>query len=178
MKKKLQNSNDNLIVLNCEKNKSENYYLNQLGYLLKEKKNIENILFNQKKNDNVKAIRQNISYSTNNEKLYCLIKSLNNFMIKYEFIESLIYRILEFHLPNLNAKNIIFEMINLNIKNIEINTELQNMEKKLEKILRRTEVNFEEKSKIENSILESKTQLNNLKAKFILLDEQLKAFEI
>jgi len=178
LKKKLQNSNDNLIVLNCEKNKSENYYLNQLGYLLKEKKNIENILFNQKKNDNVKAIRQNISYSTNNEKLYCLIKSLNNFMIKYEFIESLIYRILEFHLPNLNAKNIIFEMINLNIKNIEINTELQNMEKKLEKILRRTEVNFEEKSKIENSILESKTQLNNLKAKFILLDEQLKAFEI
>ena len=178
LKKKLQNSNDNLIILNCEKNKSENYYLNQLGYLLKEKKNIENILFNQKKNDNVKAIRQNISYSTNNEKLYCLIKSLNNFMIKYEFIESLIYRILEFHLPNLNAKNIIFEMINLNIKNIEINTELQNMEKKLEKILRRTEVNFEEKSKIENSILESKTQLNNLKAKFILLDEQLKAFEI
>ena len=178
LKKKLQNSNDNLIVLNCEKNKSENYYLNQLGYLLKEKKNIENILFNQKKNDNVKAIRQNISYSTNNEKLYCLIKSLNNFMIKYEFIESLIYRILEFHLPNLNAKNIIFEMLNLNIKNIEINTELQNMEKKLEKILRRTEVNFEEKSKIENSILESKTQLNNLKAKFILLDEQLKAFEI
>ena len=136
------------------------------------------MLFNQKENNAEKAKNKINSDSTNNKKLYYLTVNNNNFISEYEFLESLLYRILEFHLPNLNAKNIIFEMIKLNKRNIEINFELQKMEKKLEKILSKTEVKFEEKSKIENSILESKAQLKNLRTDFHLLDEQLKDYEI
>ena len=69
-------------------------------------------------------------------------------------------------------------MLNLNEKNIEINVEIQKMEKGLEKIVSRSDVNYDEKTKIENVIKDLKNQLNIVGNKFDLLEGQLKEYEI
>jgi hypothetical protein len=48
LKNQLQNLNDNLLILNNEKNKNENYYLDQLKALTQEKNSLENMLSKQK----------------------------------------------------------------------------------------------------------------------------------
>ena len=94
-------------------------------------------------------------------------------MLEHKFFTQLILRILKFHIPNLNAKNIICEMLNLNEKNIEISVEIQKMEKGLEKILSKPDINYEEKVKIEKNIQDLKSQLKNIESKYDLLEEQL-----
>jgi len=182
LKNQLQNLNDNILILKTEKNKNENYYLDQLKSLTQEKNNLESMLSKQKEFNDEEAKTQISSYRNDNKKLYDFNKKLSEdnqkFLLEHKFFTQLIFRILKFHIPNLNAKNIICELLNLNEKNIEINLELKKMEKKLEKILARNEVNFEEKKKIENNILDLKTQLNNIGTKFDLLESQLKEYEI
>jgi len=182
LKNQLQNLNDNILILKTEKNKNENYYLDQLKSLTQEKNNLESMLSKQKEFNDEETKTQISSYRNDNKKLYDFNKKLSEdnqkFLLEHKFFTQLIFRILKFHIPNLNAKNIICELLNLNEKNIEINLELKKMEKKLEKILARNEVNFEEKKKIENNILDLKTQLNNIGTKFDLLESQLKEYEI
>ena len=123
-----------------------------------------------------------ISYRNDNKKLYDYNKKLSEdnqkFSLEHKFFTQLILRILKFHIPNLNAKNIICEMLNLNEKNIEISIEIQKMEKGLEKILSKPDVNYEEKVKIEKNLQEFKNQFKNIENKFELLEEQLKEYEI
>ena len=182
LKNQLQNLNDNILILNSEKNKNENYYLDQLKSLTQEKNNLESMLSKQKEYNDEETKTQISSYRNDNKKLYDFNKKLSEdnqkFLLEHKFFTQLIFRILKFHIPNLNAKNIICELLNLNEKNIEINLEVKKMEKKLEKILARNDVSLEEKKKIENNILDLKTQLNNIGTKFDLLESQLKEYEI
>ena len=182
LKNQLQNLNDNILILNSEKNKNENYYLDQLKSLTQEKNNLESMLSKQKEYNDEETKTQISSYRNDNKKLYDFNKKLSEdnqkFLLEHKFFTQLIFRILKFHIPNLNAKNIICELLNLNEKNIEINLEVKKMEKKLDTILARNDVNFEEKKKIENNILDLKTQLNNIGTKFDLLESQLKEYEI
>ena len=182
LKKQLQNLNDNLLILNNEKTKNENYYLDQLKALTQEKNSLENMLSKQKEFNDESAKNQINSYRNDNKKLYDYNKKLSEdnqkFMLEHKFFTQLIFRMLKFHIPNLNAKNIICEMLNLNEKNIEINVEIQKMEKGLEKIVSRSDVNYDEKTKIENVIKDLKNQLNIVGNKFDLLEGQLKEYEI
>lgn len=182
LKNQLQNLNDNLLILNNEKNKNENYYLDQLKNLTQEKNSLENMLSKQKDYNEEEINNKITSYRNDNKKLYDYNKKLSEdnqkFMLEHKFFTELILRILKFHIPNLNSKNIICEMLNLNEKNIEINMEVKKMEKGLEKILSKEEIKYEEKIKIENNIQDLRNQLNNIGAKFELLEEQLKEYEI
>ena len=182
LKKQLQNLNDNLLILNNEKTKNENYYLDQLKALTQEKNSLENMISKQKEFNDESAKNQINSYRNDNKKLYDYNKKLSEdnqkFMLEHKFFTQLIFRMLKFHIPNLNAKNIICEMLNLNEKNIEINVEIQKMEKGLEKIVSRSDVNYDEKTKIENVIKDLKNQLNIVGNKFDLLEGQLKEYEI
>ena len=182
LKNQLQNLNDNLFILNNEKNKNETYYLEQLKSLTREKNSLENMLSKQKEYNEEETNNKIKSYRNDNKKLYDYNKKLSEdnqkFMLEHKFFTQLIFRILKFHIPNLNAKNIICEMLNLNEKNIEINVEIQKMEKNLEKIISKSDVNFEEKVKIENNIKDLRNQLNNISNKFDVLEGQLKEYEI
>ena len=93
-------------------------------------------------------------------------------------MSNLVFRILKFHVPNLNAKNIICEMINLNEKKIEIDVNIKKAEKNLEKIIARSDINFEEKSKIENDLVNMKNEINIVENKIKILEENLKEYEI
>lgn len=182
LKNQLQNLNDNLLILNNEKTKNENYYLDQLKALTQEKNSLENMLSKQKEFNDESTKNQINSYRNDNKKLYDYNKKLSEdnqkFMLEHKFFTQLIFRMLKFHIPNLNAKNIICEMLNLNEKNIEINVEIQKMEKGLEKVVSRSDVNYDEKTKIENVIQDLKNQLNIVGNKFDLLEGQLKEYEI
>ena len=140
------------------------------------------MLSKQKEFNDESAKNQINSYRNDNKKLYDYNKKLSEdnqkFMLEHKFFTQLIFRMLKFHIPNLNAKNIICEMLNLNEKNIEINVEIQKMEKGLEKIVSRSDVNYDEKTKIENVIKDLKNQLNIVGNKFDLLEGQLKEYEI
>ena len=182
LKNQLQNLNDNLLILNNEKNKNENYYLQQLKSLKKEKNTLENMLSKQKEYNEEETNNKINSYRNDNKKLYDYTKKLSEdnqkFMLEHKFFTQLIFRILKFHIPNLNAKNIICEMLNLNEKNIEVNVEIQKMEKNLEKIISKDDINYEEKMKIENNIKDLRNQINNIGNKFDILENQLKEYEI
>ena len=182
LKNKLQNMSDNLLILTNEKNKNENYYLGQLKNLTQEKNTLENMLNKQKEYNSEETNNKIISYRNDNKKLYDYNKKISEdnqkFMNAHKFFTQLILRILKFHIPNLNAKNIICEMLNLNEKNIEITIEIQKMEKGLEKLVNKTEINYEEKEKMENNIKELKNQVNKIGVKFGMLEEQLKDYEI
>ena len=182
LKNQLQNLNDNLLILNNEKNKNENYYLQQLKSLTQEKNSLENMLSKQKEYNGEETNNKINSYRNDNKKLYDYTKKLSEdnqkFMLEHKFFTQLIFRILKFHIPNLNAKNIICEMLNLNEKNIEVNVEIQKMEKNLEKIISKDDINYEEKMKIENNIKDLRNQINNIGNKFDILENQLKEYEI
>ena len=182
LKNQLQNLNDNLLILNNEKNKNENYYLQQLKSLTQEKNSLENMLSKQKEYNEEETNNKINSYRNDNKKLYDYTKKLSEdnqkFMLEHKFFTQLIFRILKFHIPNLNAKNIICEMLNLNEKNIEVNVEIQKMEKNLEKIISKDDIHYEEKMKIENNIKDLRNQINNIGNKFDILENQLKEYEI
>ena len=182
LKNQLQNLNDNLLILNNEKNKNENYYLQQLKSLTQEKNSLENMLSKQKEYNEEETNNKINSYRNDNKKLYDYTKKLSEdnqkFMLEHKFFTQLIFRILKFHIPNLNAKNIICEMLNLNEKNIEVNVEIQKMEKNLEKIISKDDINYEEKMKIENNIKDLRNQINNIGNKYDILENQLKEYEI
>ena len=182
LKNQLQNLNDNLLILNNEKNKNENYYLQQLKSLTQEKNSLENMLSKQEEYNEEETNNNINSYRNDNKKLYDYTKKLSEdnqkFMLEHKFFTQLIFRILKFHIPNLNAKNIICEMLNLNEKNIEVNVEIQKMEKNLEKIISKDDINYEEKMKIENNIKDLRNQINNIGNKYDILENQLKEYEI
>ena len=182
LKNQLQNLNDNLLILNNEKNKNENYYLQQLKSLTQEKNSLENMLSKQKEYTEEETNNKINSYRNDNKKLYDYTKKLSEdnqkFMLEHKFFTELIFRILKFHIPNLNAKNIICEMLNLNEKNIEVSVEIQKMEKNLEKIISKDDINYEEKMKIENNIKDLRNQINNIGNKYDILENQLKEYEI
>ncbi len=78
----------------------------------------------------------------------------------------------------MNAKNIICEIINLNEKKIECDVKIKQSEKNLEKIVGRSDINFEEKSKRENDLIKMKNEMINLEKKINILEENLKEYEI
>ena len=182
LKSQIQNLSDNLLIIKNEKSKNENYYLDQIKNLTQEKNSLEKMLTKQKEFNEEEANNKIISYRNDNKKLYDYNKKLSEdnqkFLLEHKFFTQLILRILKFHIPNLNAKNIICEMLNLNEKNIEISIEIQKMEKGLEKILSKPDVNYEEKVKIEKNLQDFKNQFKNIENKFELLEEQLKEYEI
>ena len=100
------------------------------------------------------------------------------FFVNHKYITNILYRILKFHVPNLNAKNIICEMINLNEKKIELDVNIIKNEKNLEKIIGRSDINFEEKTKMENNLIKLKNEMNNLNKKINILEQNLKEYEI
>jgi hypothetical protein len=169
LKQTLKNLNDNLELIKNDKEKNEKLYLDKIKNLTEENNKLENIL-NEKKLFNEEENKNTIkSYINDNKKLYEFNKKLaednQKFFINHKFITNLIFRILKYHVPNLNAKNIICEMINLNEKKIEINVNTKKNEKKLEKIMGRNDINFEEKTKMENDLISMKNEMNILEKK-------------
>ena len=182
LKNNLEGRDKEIEKLKNEKQNCESLYLDKIKNLTNEKNNFENFL-NEKKIFYEEESKNKIkSYMNDNKKLYDFNKKLaednQKFLVNHKFMTKLIYRIVKFHVPNLNAKNIICEMINLNEKKINIEVNIQKFEKNLEKIMGRNDINFEEKSRMENNIVNLKNEMNNLDKKFNILEEELKEYEI
>ena len=178
----IDTSNKNLELLKNEKIKNENLYLDKIKNLTEEKNKLEKIL-NEKNSFNEEENKNKIqSYINDNKKLYDFNKKLaednQKFFVNHKYISNILYRILKFHIPNLNAKNIICEMINLNEKKIELDVNIIKNEKNLEKIIGRSDINFEEKTKMENNLINLKNEMNNLNKKINILEQNLKEYEI
>ena len=157
-------------------------YLGQIKNLTQDKNNFEKVMNKQKEFHEIETQNQISSYINDNKKLYngyqTLLEDNQKFSLGHKFFNELILRLIKYHIPNLNSKNLILEMMNLNEKNVEIVVEIQKMEKKLEKIIGKNNVAFEEKTKIESNIIDLKNQLNNIKIKYSLLEQKLKEYEI
>jgi hypothetical protein len=182
LKQTLKNLKENFEIIKNDKDKNEKLYLDKIKNLTEENNKLENLL-NEKKLFNVEENKNEIkSYINDNKKLYEFNKKLaednRKFFVNHKFITNLIFRILKFHVPNLNAKNIMCEMINLNEKKIEISVNIKKHEKNLEKIVGRNDINFEEKSKMENDLINMKNEMTNLDKKINILDTNLKEYEI
>ena len=182
LKNNLDGRDKEIEKLKNEKQNCESLYLDKIKNLTNEKNNFDNFL-NEKKIFYEEESKNKIkSYMNDNKKLYDFNKKLaednQKFLVNHKFMTKLIYRIVKFHVPNLNAKNIICEMINLNEKKINIEVNIQKFEKNLEKIMGRNDINFEEKSRMENNIVNLKNEMNNLDKKFNILEEELKEYEI
>ena len=173
---------DNLNIIKNDKIKNENIYLDKIKNLTLENNKLENIINSKKNFDDEENLNKINSYINDNKKLYLFNKKLSEdnqkFFVNHKFITNLILRILKFHVPNLNAKNIICEIINLNEKKIETDVNIKKNEKNLEKIIGKSDVNFEEKTKIENDLINLKNEMNNLEKKINILDNNLKDYEI
>ena len=63
-------------------------------------------------------------------------------------------------------------------KKIECDVKIKQSEKNLEKIVGRSDINFEEKSKRENDLIKMKNEMINLEKKINILEENLKEYEI
>ena len=182
LKKNNENLNETLNIIKNDKEKNENLYLDKIKNLTQEKNKLETFL-NEKKNFDEEENKNKIqSYLNDNKKLYDFNKKLvednQKFFVNHKYLTNLVFRILKYHMPNLNAKNIICEMINLNEKKIELDVNIKKYEKNLEKIEAKPDTNFEEKSKIENNLVNMKYQMNDLEKKINILEENLKDYEI
>ena len=182
LKNNLKNLEENLNIIKNDKLKNENLYLDKIKNLTQENNKLENIINSKKNFDNEENLNKINSYINDNKKLYLFNKKLSEdnqkFFVNHKFITNLILRIIKFHVPNLNAKNIICEMINLNEKKIEVDVNIKKNEKNMEKIIGKSEVNFEDKTKVENEMINLKKEMNDLDKKINMLDNNLKEYEI
>ena len=182
LKNQLQNLSDNFTILNNEKNKNENLYMTQLRCLTNEKNELENIIAKQQKIKDEEALCEINSYKNDNKKLYDFNKKLteenNRYILENKFYMELIFRMLKFHIPNLNVKNLICELVNLIEKRVKVTIEIQKMEKYYDKIIIKPNICVNDKKKIDNELYELKKQINDINIKIENLEDQLKNYEI
>ncbi len=148
-------------------------YLNKIQSLTQENNALQNILFKQKNNCPNDIINENELYRDDNKKLYDRNKELNDLNIKYssenQFFSNLLYRIMKYHISNINSKNIISEMLDINQRIISLEVESNKLEKKKSK---------GDEQQIASQYLSNKQQINDLAHKLALLDESLKNYEV
>ena len=97
------------------------------------------------------------------------LMKMKELTMKYEnenkFYTNIIYRIIKFHIQNLNVRNIILEILNLNEKSTIISQELE-------------KTNYTNDETGRNKFYFTKGQLNELGQKLDLLENELKQYEI
>ena len=182
LKKNIENLNETLNIIKNDKEKNENLYLDKIKNLTQEKNKLENFVNEKKIFDDEENKNKINSYLNDNKKLYDFNKKLvednQKFFINHKYLTNLVFRILKYHIPNLNAKNIICQMINLNEKKIELDINIKKIEKNLEKIVAKNDTNYEEKSNIETKLISMKNEMNDLEKKINILEQNLKDYEI
>ena len=182
LKNQLQNLTENFTILNNEKNKNENLYISQIKSLNNEKNELENMIAKQQQIKNEEAISEINSYRNDNKKLYDFNKKLteenSRFVLENKFYMELIFRMLKFHISNLNVKNLICELVNLIEKRVKVSVEIQKMEKYSDKIIIKPNISINDKKKIDNELYELKKQLNDISVKIDNLEGQLKNYEV
>ena len=177
----LQNINDRYLLLNNEKIKNENYYLCQIQALQNEKNVLERMIANNEGYQSEEMKNKINSYKYDNKKLYDNNKKLNDenlrFIAENKFFTNLICRILKFHINNLDVKNILCELLNLNEKNVLLSGEADKNQKFMEKTLSTNNLSFEQKEKIKEDLRYTQNQLNEINQKIDLLENELKRYE-
>ena len=99
-----------------------------------------------------------------------------------KFYSNLLFRILKFHINNLNVKNIICELLNLNEKNILLKTENQKHQKSLEKVNKDFNNNynnsdFEQSEKVKCDLFHNQKQLLDVNNQIEYLENELQKYE-
>ena len=177
----LQNINDRYMLLCNEKVKNENYYMCQIQALQNEKNVLERMIANNEGYQSEEMKNKINSYKYDNKKLYDNNKKLNDenlrFIAENKFFTNLICRILKFHINNLDVKNILCELLNLNEKNVLLSGEADKNQKFMEKTLSTNNLSFEQKEKIKEDLRYTQNQLNEINQKIDLLENELKRYE-
>ena len=176
----LQNINDRYMLLCNEKVKNENYYMCQIQALQNEKNVLERMIANNEGYQSEEMKNKINSYKYDNKKLYDNNKKLNDenlrFIAENKFFTNLICRILKFHINNLDVKNILCELLNLNEKNVLLSGEADKNQKFMEKTLSTNNLSFEQKEKIKEDLRYTQNQLNEINQKIDLLENEVKRY--
>lgn len=169
------------MLLCNEKVKNENYYMCQIQALQNEKNVLERMIANNEGYQSEEMKNKINSYKYDNKKLYDNNKKLNDenlrFIAENKFFTNLICRILKFHINNLDVKNILCELLNLNEKNVLLSGEADKNQKFMEKTLSTNNLSFEQKEKIKEDLRYTQNQLNEINQKIDLLENELKRYE-
>ena len=176
LNKEISNLRENLNLLQNEKNKNENIYLNKVQILIQEKNALESLLckVESKHEIGINEIKnENDLYRSDNKKLYNKNKQLNQSNMKCTneniFYTNLIYRLMKYHVNSINTKNIISQMLDLNQKLIQLQLEAHNYEKTFKE-------NIDTQNKNNYDYIQH--QIKDLNNKLQSLDNQLKNMEV
>ena len=186
LKNEIRNLNDRIAIICNEKNKNENIYLGKIQELEQEKCCLQNLLMKNEEYENCEVKNKINSYRNDNKKLYDNNIKLNSenvkFLMENKFYSNLLFRILKFHINNLNVKNIICELLNLNEKNILLKTENQKHQKSLEKVNKDFNNNynnsdFEQSEKVKCDLFHNQKQLLDVNNQIEYLENELQKYE-
>lgn len=165
------NLRNQIALLRNEKNKNETFFLAKIESLTQEKNVLENILYKKELQSYRKEEDPSNTLNANTMKL----KELN---MKYEqenkFYTDLLYRIIKFHISNLNVRNIILEILNLNEKSTMLNIEYN----KTDSLIKTTYTTGNIDENVRNRFYFTKGQLNELNQKIDMLENELKQYEV
>ena len=186
LKNEIRNLNERIAIICNEKNKNENIYLGKIQELEQEKCCLQNLLMKNEEYENCEVKNKINSYRNDNKKLYDNNIKLNSenvkFLMENKFYSNLLFRILKFHINNLNVKNIICELLNLNEKNILLKTENQKHQKSLEKVNKDFNNNynnsdFEQSEKVKCDLFHNQKQLLDVNNQIEYLENELQKYE-
>lgn len=151
-------------MLRNEKNKNETFFLSKIEALTQEKNVLENIIYKKELQDH-KNKEDQIELNTYRNELMKMKELTMKYENENKFYTNIIYRIIKFHIQNLNVRNIILEILNLNEKSTIISQELE-------------KTNYTNDETGRNKFYFAKGQLNELGQKLDLLENELKQYEI
>ena len=160
----LYNLRNQIAVLRNEKNKNETFFLSKIEALTQEKNVLENIIYKKELQDH-KNKEDQIELNTYRNELMKMKELTMKYENENKFYTNIIYRIIKFHIQNLNVRNIILEILNLNEKSTIISQELE-------------KTNYTNDETGRNKFYFTKGQLNELGQKLDLLENELKQYEI
>ena len=165
------NLRNQMALLRNEKNKNETFFLAKIESLTQEKNVLENILYKKE----LQSYRKEEEPTNNLNEKAMKLKELN---MKYEqenkFYTDLLYRIIKFHISNLNVRNIILDILNLNEKSTMLNIEYN----KTDSLIKTTYSSGNLDENVRNRFYFTKGQLNELNQKIDMLENELKQYEV
>lgn len=170
------NLRESLNQLQTEKNKNENIYLNKIQALTQERNALQNLLCKSENMGGITAEEiktENVLYRSDNKKLYDKNKQLNFTNIRYstenKFYSNILYRVMKYHINNINIKNIISEMLEINERIVTLELESIKLEK---------EKNKKNDENISYEYSCNQQQISELSHKLACLDQELQNYEI
>ena len=163
-----QKNKDLELLLNEKENNKNNKNNNKVNNTINNKEYINNIINDYNKKDNKNKIKNNN----------------NKYILANNYYADLLLRVLKYHIKdNINVKNILFQLLDLNHKKIILMSEIEkltnncNNTKSDNKNKNKNNNSKEDINKKKNELKKKEKELDNLNSTISYFDKELKQFE-